>query len=38
MSACRNAGTSTGAPTADIDGDPRPTETAVDIGFDEYTP
>ena len=36
-SPCINAGTSTGAPETDIDGDSRPQGKRVDIGADEYT-
>lgn len=35
LSACVNAGTSTGAPSDDIDGDYRPLNGAYDIGADE---
>jgi parallel beta-helix repeat protein len=35
VSPCIDAGTSTGAPTDDIDGNERPTVTGVDIGADE---
>ena len=37
-SPCRNAGTATGAPATDLDGQPRPQEGAVDIGADEFVP
>ncbi|MBS1153130.1 MAG: polymorphic outer membrane protein, partial [Myxococcaceae bacterium] len=37
-SPCRNAGTATGAPVIDLDGDSRPKESAPDIGADEYVP
>jgi len=37
-SPCRNAGTATGAPATDRDGDSRPQEGAVDIGADEFVP
>ena len=33
-----DAGTCTGAPTTDIDGDPRPTGAGCDIGADEFVP
>jgi opacity protein-like surface antigen len=36
-SPCINAGTSTGAPETDIDGDSRPQGRRIDIGADEYT-
>ncbi len=36
-SPCVNAGTSTGAPDTDIDGDSRPRGKRIDIGADEYT-
>ena len=35
-SGCINAGTNTGAPTTDFDGDERPLDTTTDIGADEY--
>jgi len=35
-STCRNAGTPAGAPTIDIDGDPR--DAQPDIGPDEFVP
>ncbi len=37
-SPCRNAGTATGAPAFDFDGDMRPQEMSYDIGADEYVP
>jgi len=37
-SPCRNTGTSAAAPGWDYHGDPRPQETAPEIGPDEYTP
>jgi hypothetical protein len=37
-SPCRNAGTATGAPAFDFDGDTRPQEMIYDIGADEYVP
>ena len=37
-SPCRNAGTATGAPATDRDGDSRPQEGAFDIGADELVP
>jgi hypothetical protein len=37
-SPCRNAGTPVGAPGWDFYGDPRPQESAPEIGPDEYTP
>jgi hypothetical protein len=37
-SPCRNAGTATGAPATDRDGDSRPQEGAFDIGADEFVP
>jgi len=36
-SPCIDAGTAEGAPTDDIDGDPRPQGAGYDIGSDEYT-
>jgi predicted outer membrane repeat protein len=37
-SPCIDAGTCTGAPTTDIDGDPRPSGAGCDIGADEFVP
>lgn len=37
-SPCRNAGTATGAPRLDFDGDMRPQQMLYDIGADEYVP
>jgi hypothetical protein len=37
-SPCVNAGTATGAPTTDFDGDARPQQGMFDIGADEYKP
>jgi hypothetical protein len=37
-SPCRNAGTATGGPAFDFDGDMRPQEMSYDIGADEYVP
>jgi len=37
LSPCINRGTNIGAPTVDIDGDPRPTMGTVDMGADEFT-
>lgn len=37
-SPCRNAGTATGAPALDFDGNMRPQEMSYDIGADEYVP
>ena len=33
-----DAGSCTGAPALDIDGDPRPTGASCDIGADEFVP
>src|SRR5436309_668936 len=38
VSPCRNAGTATGAPATDRDGDGCPQEGAFDIGADEFVP
>lgn len=35
-SVCVNGGTKSGAPTLDVDADPRPHQGTVDIGADEY--
>lgn len=37
-SPCRNAGTASGAPGDDFDGDARPQETTIDLGADEFIP
>lgn len=37
LSPCINKGTATGAPTYDMDGDPRPIQGLVDMGADEYS-
>jgi hypothetical protein len=37
-SPCIDSGTSTGAPTTDFEGDPRPTGAGCDIGADEFVP
>jgi hypothetical protein len=37
-SPCIDAGTCTGAPTTDFEGDPRPTGAGCDIGADEFVP
>jgi len=37
-SPCIDTGTCTGAPTTDIDGDPRPTGASCDMGADEFVP
>lgn len=37
-SPCRNAGTATGAPATDFEGNTRPQEMSYDIGADEYVP
>jgi len=37
-SPCIDSGTCAGAPTTDIDGDPRPTGPGCDIGADEFVP
>jgi len=37
-SPCIDTGTCAGAPTTDIDGDPRPTGAGCDIGADEFVP
>jgi hypothetical protein len=37
-SPCIDAGTCTGAPAVDVDGDPRPTGSGCDIGADEFVP
>ncbi len=37
LSLCINKGTADGAPTYDLDGDPRPVQGLVDIGVDEYS-
>jgi hypothetical protein len=37
-SPCVDAGTCTGAPTTDFEGDPRPSGASCDIGADEFVP
>jgi len=37
-SPCIDAGTCTGAPTTDFEGDPRPIGAGCDIGADELVP
>ena len=37
-SSCIDAGTCTGAPPTDFEGDPRPSGAGCDIGADEFVP